>query len=209
MTPTLDDAFKLARSAGRRIVLGLVGPPGAGKSTLAKAIVEYACEKVGDEWASCVPLDGFLLSNAQLQRLGRAHRKGAQDTYDLDGYARALQRIRECCGDVYVPEYDMSFHEAVAARGVVVQSAQLVVTEGNYLALNVPEWVSLRSYIDHIWYVDAPDAVREGRLLARWMAGGRDERAARLWFEKNDRPNSAVVKPSEIYCSRTIMSGVS
>ncbi len=49
-----------------RAVLGVTGPPGAGKSTLAAAIVSG----VGPA-AALVPMDGFHLSNQVLMSLGR------------------------------------------------------------------------------------------------------------------------------------------
>ena len=51
-------------------------------------------------------MDGFHLSNRQLDRLGRRDRKGAPDTFDVDGYVATLRRISTGAGDVYVPDFD-------------------------------------------------------------------------------------------------------
>jgi pantothenate kinase len=192
-------------ATGRRVVLGLTGPPGAGKSTLAGFIVNYACARMGDPWAAYFPMDGYHLSNAQLKRLGLENRKGAPNTFDVDGYAAMLSRLKEDSEEnIYVPEYDRTLHEPIAARLVVPAAARLVVTEGNYLALDDPHWRKARRFIDHLWYVDAADSLREERLVARQISGGRPEHAAREWVELNDRPNSELVKRSKANSDRTI-----
>ncbi|MBO0820605.1 MAG: hypothetical protein J2P26_07110 [Nocardiopsaceae bacterium] len=100
---------------------------------------------MGESWAACFPMDGYHLSNAQLKRLGLQNCKGAPTTFDADGYAATLSRLRADSGeDIYVPGYDRSLHEPIAARLLVPAAARLVVTEGNYLALEEPRWRAAR-----------------------------------------------------------------
>ena len=85
-----------------RTLLGLVGAPGAGKSTLAAALLaEFA------DVAQVVPMDGFHLANVELERLGRRERKGAPDTFDSAGYVALLRRLLVQDDDevVYAPEF--------------------------------------------------------------------------------------------------------
>ena len=81
-------ARELAR-AGERAILGLVGAPGGGKSTLAAALVA----ELGDA-AVLVPMDGFHLAQTELVRLGTRDRMGAPDTFDAAGYVALLRRLR-------------------------------------------------------------------------------------------------------------------
>ena len=117
---------------GQRKLLGLAGPPGAGKSTLALAL--HAAFR---EVSQVVPMDGFHLANTELERLGRAGRKGAPDTFDSAGYAALLQRLRAQRDDevVYAPEYRREIEEGVAGAIAVAPQTQLVIAEGNYLSL--------------------------------------------------------------------------
>lgn len=200
------DAVEIATAAsGRRVIIGLAGPPGAGKSTLAVAIVAQARASRGDDWAAYLPMDGYHLSNAQLERLGLLDRKGAPATFDVDGYVVMLGRVAADDGsDIYVPDYDRTLHEPIAARHRIPAAARLVVTEGNYLAVDAPQWRAARRHIDHLWYVDAADAVREERLIARQLAGGRGEREARDWVERSDRRNGELVKQSKPNADRVM-----
>lgn len=203
------EAIGLAEDArGGRVILGLAGPPGAGKSTLAIAIVAYARAQQGNSWAAYLPMDGYHLSNAQLERLGLLDRKGAPATFDVDGYAAMLARVATDDGrDIYVPDYDRTLHEPVAARHLIQKQARLVVTEGNYLAVDAPEWRAARRFIDHLWYLDAPDALREERLIERQVRGGRDTEAAENWVRHSDRLNGDLVKRSQGNADRTVVVG--
>jgi pantothenate kinase len=201
------DAVELTAIAhGKRVILGLAGPPGAGKSTLAQAIVDHARARNGAGWAACLPMDGYHLSNAQLRRLGLEDRKGAPETFDADGYAAMLARVAADDGtDIYVPDYDRAtHHEPIAARLLIPATARLIVTEGNYLTLDDARWRAARRYIGHLWYVEAPDALRERRLVERQLAGGRDEAAARDWVARSDHPNGELVKRSRGNADRVI-----
>ncbi|MEV0225322.1 nucleoside/nucleotide kinase family protein [Streptomyces sp. NPDC050704] len=208
-TPDGDRAPSLSRLASYawsltadapRAVLGLAGPPGAGKSTLARALVAH----IG-EGAAYLPLDGFHLSNIQLARLGLTARKGSEPSFDVWGYVDLLRRVLDDTGrDIYVPDYDRTLDEPVAARHLVPPAARLVVTEGNYLACDLPGWRDAYALMGECWYVEAPGGVRQVRLVERQLAGGRDEAEARNWVATNDDPNGELVEKSRDRCHRIV-----
>ncbi|MEJ8850282.1 nucleoside/nucleotide kinase family protein [Variovorax rhizosphaerae] len=179
-------------TSGQRKLLGLIGAPGAGKSTLAAALLEA----VGADRAQVVPMDGFHLANVELQRLGRATRKGAPDTFDSAGYVALLQRLREQRADgdiVYAPEFRREIEEPIAGAIAVLPSTQLVITEGNYLLHDVGPWAGAGRLLDEAWYVDIDDAVREERLVRRHQQFGRSAEEARAWVESTDAPNARLI----------------
>ncbi|WP_371599962.1 nucleoside/nucleotide kinase family protein [Streptomyces sp. NBC_00564] len=201
----IDGAVNLAKTAAPRAVLGLAGPPAAGKSTLSVRIVEGVNRHLGEGTAAYLPMDGFHLSNAQLEILGLRHCKGAPDTFDVHGYLALLQRLRvETEHPVYIADYDRALHEPVAARLVVSPGTRLVVTEGNYLADDGEGWREVRTFLRELWYVDTPDEVREERLARRQMDGGRNAEAAWEWVRGNDRPNGERVKKTRVNCTRVV-----
>ncbi|WP_017597731.1 nucleoside/nucleotide kinase family protein [Nocardiopsis lucentensis] len=190
---------------GGRTVLGLAGAPAAGKSTLARHLVAEINDRTAPGTAGYLPLDGFHLSNTQLSRLGRRHRKGAPDTFDAHGYVALVRRLlEETDHPVYVPDYDRDLHEPVAARHVIEPHTRLVVTEGNYLANDEAPWSRARALFAELWYVEAPDEVRELRLHRRQRAGGLTDDAARDWVERSDRPNGELVKRFQRNCTRVV-----
>jgi pantothenate kinase len=181
----VERARRLADAGGRR-VLGIAGPPGAGKSTLAARVVQA----LGPDLARLVGMDGFHYAQAELVRLGRADRKGAPDTFDADGFAALLARLRTSEDDVvYAPEFRREIEEPIACAVPVPRAVPLVVTEGNYLLL----WPRVRPLLDECWYIAAADEPgRVERLIGRHVAFGRTPEAAREWVLRSDERNAAL-----------------
>lgn len=175
---------------GRRSVLGLCGPPGAGKSTIASRLVAAL-----GEVAVAVPMDGFHLQDDELARLGRADRKGAPDTFDVAGYVALLRRLR-VESQVYAPAFDRDRELSLAGAIPVLPEHRLVVTEGNYLLLDEPGWRDVRPQLDACWYVDLDPAVRVARLVDRHVRHGRSRAAAEEWVARSDEANARLVVPT-------------
>lgn len=173
---------------GRKI-LGLVGKPGSGKSTVAKLL----CERLGAK-AKVVPMDGYHLSNLVLHDLGRRNRKGAVDTFDALGYTLLLKRIKtEPQSTIYYPVFHREIEESIAAEGVVSPDVELVIAEGNYLLHAQDHWGGVREFLDECWYVDLDDAVRIERLIQRRLGLGNTREEAVAWATGSDEVNAQVI----------------
>ena len=120
----------LVDSDRRRILVGITGPPAAGKSTLAATLAEALRSAYGSGAAVAVPMDGFHLANAELHRLGLANRKGAPETFDVAGFVNLLRRLREPDERevVYAPEFNRALNEPVGSAIPVPASARFVAT---------------------------------------------------------------------------------
>lgn len=185
-----DRARRLAET-GQRRVLGIAGPPGAGKSTLAERLTEAL-----EGRAVLVPMDGFHLAGAELERLGRADRKGAPDTFDAPGYAALLRRLRDPDPDhpVYAPAFDRALEEPVAGALAVTPDVPLVITEGNYLLLDEGPWAPVRGLLDEVWFLELDPEVRVRRLVERHVRYGKPPAYARAWVERSDEANARLVE---------------
>lgn len=194
MTELVRRAGALADRAGPggRSILGIAGPPGAGKSTVAAGLAGA----LGPDVAVVVPMDGFHLAGAELVRLGRADRKGAPDTFDAAGYTALLRRLREPGAQpVYAPAFDRSLEEPIAGSIAVAAQVPLVITEGNYLLHDAGEWARVRPLLDEAWYLAPDDGLRVGRLVDRHVRHGRDPADARAWVARSDEANARLVAP--------------
>lgn len=186
---TLDNDSE-ARSGGR-VVIGLTGAPGSGKSTFAASLEERLRRRT--LLAGVVPMDGFHLSNAVLDQLGRHGRKGAPDTFDVAGYLSVLDRVRGAdTPEVLTPVYRRDLHEPIAA-GTLVHGPGVVLTEGNYLALDRGGWEAARARIDLLVLLDVPETELVRRLVARHQSFGRSAADAGHWVRTVDVPNARLV----------------
>ncbi len=178
-------------ASGSRRLLGIVGPPGAGKSTLAQQLAEA----LGDQ-AVVVPMDGYHLANAELERLQRRNRKGAQDTFDSAGYVALLRRLRDNTpGEtVYAPEFDRNLEQPIAGAIAIDSKTPLVITEGNYLLLEQGPWAHVKPLLDEVWYVDIDSALRQSRLVERHVRFGREQDDALNWVANTDEPNARLIE---------------
>ena len=191
---TYKDRLNALRNGGGRKILGIVGPPGCGKSTLAAALLDL----LGDD-AVAVPMDGYHLANVELARHGRAGRKGAEDTFDSAGYVSLLRRLKNQQGNeiVYAPEFRREIEEPIANAIPVFPETQLVITEGNYLLLDHGHWAGVSELLDEIWYVDIDHSVRRERLVKRHMHFGRSQNAAEDWVANTDEPNAVRIEATK------------
>lgn len=181
-----------SRGAGRLLV-AVVGEPGAGKTTFVQHLGRELRRL--EVPTAHLPMDGFHLSNAVLERLGRRHRKGAIDTFDADGYLHLLQRVR--AGEprtIYAPGFDHGGGEPVAGSIAIEPDCAVVLTEGNYLLDPTAPWDRVPELADHAWYVRVDDALRRERLVARHVAAGKTPELATRWAAEVDELNAERIR---------------
>lgn len=193
---TFDDLLKRAAALarpGHRAILGITGSPGAGKTTLAEHVVQ-ALDDGGLPRAAHVPMDGFHLADAELERLGRRDRKGAPDTFDAAGYAALLRRLHEEDAEtVYAPGFERVLEQPLAGAVPVPPTARLVVTEGNYLLLASGSWARVRPHLDEVWFCELDEEERIRRLVARHEEFGKEHDAAVAWALGTDQRNADLI----------------
>ncbi|WP_030348381.1 MULTISPECIES: nucleoside/nucleotide kinase family protein [unclassified Streptomyces] len=211
MPLTFDDLLLRARAlprGGRRALLGIAGSPGSGKSTLAERLVA-ALNGDGPPWAAQVPMDGFHLADAELDRLGRRLRKGAPDTFDAGGYAALLRRLREETGEVvYAPGFERDLEQPLAGAIPVPPGIRLVVTEGNYLLLREGSWARVRPCLDEVWFCEIDEEERIRRLVARHEEFGKEHAAAVSWVLDTDQRNADLVARTRERADLLVPAGV-
>ncbi|WP_299874282.1 phosphoribulokinase [uncultured Sulfitobacter sp.] len=170
-----------------RILIGIAGPPGSGKSTIAEALAQGLRLP-----AAVVPMDGFHLDNAELIPLGLLERKGAPETFDAAAFAALVRRLRSDTTITY-PTFDREADKTVPDGAAVSADTRVLLIEGNYLLLNRAPWSELDGLFDLTVRLDVPRATLHARLVERWRNHGLSPADATARAEGNDMRNADVV----------------
>ncbi len=181
-----EQVAKLPPPAPRHLI-ALAGPPAVGKSTIAKATVAVLT-RLGVT-AELVPMDGFHLDNATLDAVDLRARKGAPETFDLDGFTALIEQLARP-GDVPVPGFDRKSDATVPGMHHVNADTGTLIVEGNYLLLDEPGWRDLAQCWTYSVFLAAPEKKLANRLIKRWRDNGFDAANARTKAEGNDLQNA-------------------
>lgn len=188
-------------ASGRRVLLGVAGSPGSGKSTFSACLADA----LGPDCALVVPMDGFHLGNAIIDGTPLRQRKGAPDTFDVGGYLSLLQRLARRDEEVvYAPDFRRTIDEPVAASLAIPAGVPVIITEGNYLLNDDPRWQQVRGQLDEVWFIDTPQDLRLARLVERHMLYGMDRTAAEAWANGPDAANARLIEATRSRASRVI-----
>lgn len=184
--------------ADNRFIVGIVGFPGAGKSTLAEGLVAALNSALPPgQKAQTVPMDGYHLPNDELDKLGLRALKGIPDTFDAFAFTELLTKIKESPPRMLkAPAFDRSIDASIADAIEIGADVKVIVTEGNYLLLEQDRWYQIAELLDDSWFLDTPIDTIRPRLVARHLEGGRSLEAAIAKVESTDLPNALLIENS-------------
>lgn len=181
------------RGAEGRILVALVGPPGAGKSTCAEQMVEHL-NASGRLIAAVFPMDGYHLDDVILNARGLRSRKGSPETFDVAGLQHMLGRLylnEE--HEIAVPVFDRSLEISRAGARLISREIKILIVEGNYLLLDSLPWSSLAQYFDLTVSIRVSEDELRRRLMERWESIGVATSEVQAKVEVNDLPNGRMV----------------
>jgi len=193
--PDMDEIAARLREKAKpfsRFMIGIAGPPASGKSTMADRLRDAL--KAQGESAIAVPMDGYHFDDAVLNTRGHRARKGAPYTFDVNGFAHLLKRIKAGEADIAIPVFDRSMELSRAGADIISADVKFIVVEGNYLLLQQPGWAALKPLFDYTIFLKVPEAELYKRLMDRWHSFSFTEERAKAWVESNDLPNIRTVQ---------------
>jgi pantothenate kinase len=209
-------------------ITGIIGAPGAGKSTIGVALVDLLPDAV------LLPMDGYHLPQAELVRLGRRDRMGAPDTFDVDGFVATLTAVRAAAAGaaasgaafgaapgaasgaasgaafgnsgvtVFAPGFDRAIEEAVPDAIALSPEFPKVIVEGNYLLLETLGWDRVAPLLDVSFFVEVDPGIRRQRLIDRHIRFGKSPADAAAWALGPDEANARLIKATAPRADHTI-----
>ena len=189
----LTEIKEALESNGKRTLIGIVGKPGAGKSTVVEAIKE----RFDQALVSIIPMDGYHLSDEELIAQGKRDRKGAPDTFDSNAFVELLRRVKSEDGEITFPIFHRELEASIPDEGTVPLTAKVIITEGNYLLSQEHGFENVRKLLDKVYYIDINDEKRLERLIARHMRYGKTPDAAQDWAMGSDEANARYIETTK------------
>ena len=185
----------------KRVVIGVVGLPGSGKSTLSEKLVQSVNDHTKAKTAVALSMDGFHLTKATLAQFAdpaaALARRGSPWTFDPAGLASKLQQLRSNPAEsITWPDFQHGVGDPITDAISVSPDTKLIIVEGLYLLHRDHGW-NLSGLLDECWYLDTPMDVAMERLVNRHMASwgfSREQALDRLAV--NDRLNADIVLQS-------------
>ncbi|EPD86402.1 MULTISPECIES: type I pantothenate kinase [unclassified Microbacterium] len=153
-------------------VVAVAGSVAVGKSTIARLLRELMSRWPGTPRVELVTTDGFLYTNAELERRGLMDRKGFPESYDRRALVSFLTEVKSGAAEVRAPFYSHVRYDIVPDAHVTVRRPDVVIVEG----LNVlsppptPNDVAVSDLFDFSIYVDADEADIAQWYVDRFLA---------------------------------------
>ncbi|HEX9047095.1 MAG TPA: hypothetical protein VF988_08705 [Verrucomicrobiae bacterium] len=196
------------RANKSRVVVGIAGPTGAGKSVVTTLFQELARQAQLPFAFAVVTIDAYHFPNSYLlshlaDGVALKQVKGRFDTYDVPALLRDLQAFT--AGEtVSFPAYSRKLHDPVPDQVRVTASSALLVLEGLWLLSDQGAWAPVRSLLDFCYFMDADKDRTRQMVLKRHMTGGRTLDSAMKHYEEVDGRNSDLVQQTRSRADRVL-----
>ena len=193
--PLLKHLTAIQRNKGKRILVMLAAPPGAGKSTLCSFLEKLSRENDSVCNVQAIGMDGFhrrqeyLLTHSAIRdgkEIKMVEIKGAPVTFDLDKLTDAIRTVISG-DDCYWPTYDRHLHNPV--ENAIHVTGDIILLEGNYLLLDEEGWKNLHQMADYTISISADEDMLRDRLIDRKMKSGNDRETATKFVDFSDMAN--------------------
>lgn len=156
-------------------IIGIAGSVAVGKSTTARILQALLARWPNTPKVDLVTTDGFLYSNAELERQGLMERKGFPESYDTQKLLHFLSNIKSGKRNVAGPVYSHLVYDVVPGEEVHVDQPDILILEG----LNVLQPARLprdgsdipfvSDFFDFSVYLDADEDLLHEWYVTRFM----------------------------------------
>jgi pantothenate kinase len=191
------DVYKAARKP--RVIIGMAGPTGAGKSVVAVLFQELSKQARLPFAFEAITIDAYHYPNRHLLShfSGGAplkQVKGRFDTYDVAALVGDLKTF--AAGEIVAfPAYSRKLHDPVPNCIRVEAPAALLLVEGLWLLSDHGDWAQVRPLLDFCYFIESDKERTRQAVIKRHVTGGRTyEDAARHYAEVDGRNSDLVLQ---------------
>ncbi|PNP86640.1 hypothetical protein FNYG_00030 [Fusarium nygamai] len=194
-------------SPTQRILIGLAGVPGSGKTTISDALIKEL-KKNGISDVAVLPMDGFHYTRTTLSSFEDPdeafRRRGAPFTFDaaaLLDLVALLKKIPVTTDNepeiiTKAPGFDHARKDPIPNAIEISSRARVIIIEGNYVLLDQDPWSRISTLVDDKWFVDVPVDIARERLASRHLKARIETtiEAAIKRADENDIPNGEYIR---------------
>jgi type I pantothenate kinase len=156
-------------------IIGVAGSVASGKSTTSRILRALLQRWRNSPKVDLVTTDGFLFSNAELDKRGIADRKGFPESYDRTAFIAFLADIKSGKANIAVPVYSHLFYDVIPGEKTIIDRPDILIVEG----LNILQPGDLpkdgkpilfaSDFLDFSIFIDADEADLTAWFLKRFL----------------------------------------
>jgi type I pantothenate kinase len=156
-------------------IIGVAGSVAVGKSTTARVLQALLSRWPNTPKVDLITTDGFLLSNAQLERDDILDRKGFPESYDSARLLRFLSDVKAGRSHVEAPVYSHLTYDVVPDETISVDRPDILIVEGvnvllpSRLPRDGKETPFVSDFFDFSVYLHADEDQLEKWYVSRFM----------------------------------------
>ncbi len=156
-------------------IIGVAGSVAVGKSTTARVLQALLSRWPNTPKVDLITTDGFLLSNAQLERDDILDRKGFPESYDSARLLRFLSDVKAGRSHVEAPVYSHLTYDVVREETISVDRPDILIVEGvnvllpSRLPRDGKETPFVSDFFDFSVYLHADEDQLEKWYVSRFM----------------------------------------
>ena len=192
------ETLGIYRGAGKsRVILGLAGPTGAGKSVMAVLFSELAKQAPPPFAFEVVTIDAYHYPNRYLlshfsEGKPLKQVKGRFDTYDVASLVNDLKNFA-AGQNVSLPVYSRKLHDPAPNSIAITAPAALLMIEGLWLLFDRGGWEQVRPLLDFCYFIESDKERTRAAVIKRHMTGGRTSDDAARHYDEVDGRNADLV----------------
>lgn len=152
-------------------IIAVTGSVAVGKSTTSRVLQQLLSRWPDHPRVELVGTDGFLYSNAELERRGLLTRKGFPESYDTVALLQFLEQLKSGHDGAEVPVYSHHSYDIVSGERRVVPQADIVIIEGlNVLQPPNGDRRMASDFIDFGIFIEVDERTVRDWYVARFFA---------------------------------------
>lgn len=197
-----------SKPKNQRLLIGLAGSPGSGKSTISYNVTERINKFFGEDVSIVLNQDGYHYTREELSKFPEPElafkRRGAPFTFNPKGFLELIHKIKKPISpetkDILAPSFNHKAKDPEPNSKIITPAHRIVIIEGNYVLLKDEYWREISAIVDEKWKIKVEPLQARRRIVKRHLEAGisatEDEAIERC--NNNDLVNAVYIRENSV-----------